>query len=229
MPRNNSKRSNSRRGKRTSRTGNIVLKDIRNTLRDQATHQIPLIPDVQLMKLSRTRVCSFVLEADYSTLSSASVATTYGAFAAVLGNFTGFTELVSAFDMYRIMQFRATFIPIVPSTSTNTNGVLLYTALDYDDITSATSVTDLEQYDTCQIVQAGAFFERICNPRIAYAAYGGGTFTSYANQRAGWIDAASTGVQHYGIKYALTGNSSGGAVNMYYMKMQIFVQFRSQR
>jgi hypothetical protein len=218
-----------RKGRKKEPATLPVLRDMRNLLRDQAVHQTSFVRDVQLMKLARNRVCSFVLEADYATIVSAPASTTYGAFAAILGNFVGYTELTSVFDQYRIMQMRMTFIPVVPMGNANAYGVLLYTAFDYDDVSPPIAVTDLEQYDTCLVIQAGTFFERICNPRVAYAAYGGGTFTSYANQRAGWIDAASSSVQHYGIKYAITANGSGLSVNLYTLKMQIFVQFRSQR
>jgi hypothetical protein len=225
------KKVQNRRRSKNSGSSNVVMKDVRNILRDQAIHQAPLVHDVQLMRLARSRTCSFTLEADYTTLSSPTTNLNTGAISGILGNFPGYTELTAVFDQYRIMQMRLTFIPILSTSAVNSQGVLVYTAFDYDDVTAPDTVTGtqaLMQYDTCLIVPAGVYFERIFNPRIAYAAYAAGVFTSYANQKANWLDAASSGVQHFGLKFAVTANASGSALNICYVKAQIFVQFRSQ-
>jgi len=230
MPNNNfNKRSNRSRNTKRPAKNLDVLRQINTTMQALTLHQLPMVKDVQQMRMSRNRVFSATLEADYFTIVSPASGTTFGGFAAILANFGGYADYTACFDQYRILQVKCSFLPILLPASANAPGVILYTCFDYDDSSSPSAVSDLEQYDTCQIVQAGTYFERIFNPRIAMAASASGAFTSYANMKANWIDSASAAVGHYGIKYAITTNPSTSSQQAWYLKMSIFVQFRSQR
>lgn len=58
---------------------------------------------------------------------------------------------------------------------------------------------------------------------MAVAVYSG-AFTSFSNAPAGWIDAASPGVQMYGIKTAMTTST---AIIGYTINIKAIVSFRS--
>jgi len=75
----------------------------------------------------------------------------------------------------------------------------MYVVIDYDDGTALTSANLASAYSNCVVLNPGESCERTFSPHMALAAYGG-AFTSYANVSPQWIDAASTGVQHYGVK-----------------------------
>jgi len=105
----------------------------------------------------------------------------------------------SIFDRYMIEAVRFSIIP-----RNNAIGVVpgltdLYCVIDYDDSSALSSKTQAETYSTCLKLAPGESCERTFSPRIAVAAYNG-SFTGYLNQSKQWIDAASTTVQHYGLK-----------------------------
>jgi len=224
MPSKRNPRS-SKKNRARSKAGSAVLKDVRDILRDQAVRMTPMVKDVQQMKLAKFRTCSFAVFDDYAAIvTSNSAPVTYGGYF-TLAQFAGYADLTTVFDQYRIMQIIVTFEPNVPVVALAL-GIYIGTALDYDDATAPSANTDLEQYDNYLSVPVGQYFQRTFNPRIAFAAYSG-AFTSYSNQRAGWIDCASTNVQHYGIKWYMP--TAASSTSVYNVKVQAFLQFRSQR
>jgi len=62
-------------------------------------------------------------------------------------------------------------------------------------------------------------------PHVAVASYSG-TFTSFTNEVAPWIDIASPSVQHYGLKTACTPTT---AVVQYTARARLSVSFRNVR
>ena len=132
---------------------------------------------------------------------------TTGAFVFALSDMPNYTEFTGLFDKYKITGIKAVFLPRITNvnhsdvTSTFTEVPPIYTAIDYDDATIPGSVTDLEQYNTFKVHWEVKPFSLYFKPQIAIAAYSG-TFTSYASANNLWIDAASPGVQYYGLKWA---------------------------
>jgi hypothetical protein len=143
-------------------------------------------------------------------------------------NITDFSSLSSVFDQYRIMAVEIMFRPQAqsPAPTASSKG-FLYTVIDYDDSTVLTSVSQAEAYENCIATEAWQSQRRCFKPRAALAAYSG-SFTSYANVEAPWIDAASNGVQHYGIKYAIDVGTAG-SLAVFDWTMAVVVQFRASR
>lgn len=81
----------------------------------------------------------------------------------------------------------------------------LWYVVDHDDATVLTSLTDIMQYQgaQCKNIMDNGEVKITFKPRIAVAAYAAGVFTSFSNQSAGWIDAASPTVQHFGLKLVI--------------------------
>jgi len=227
MPQRQTYRRSNRRanGRRNTNSSTPVLRDIRNVMQLQAIHAAPMVRDVQKMTLSRNRVCSFAVTYPAFSITSNTVVAQAGSLTPTFDALPGYASLAACFDQYRIMQVVAFFEPRNPSAALAVGGTIS-TALDYDD-GSAPAANDLQQYDTDLDVPIGTYFERVFNPRIAYAAYGSGAFTSYANQRAGWIDVASPSVPHYGLKFFMTSGTS--SIPVYDVKATVLIQFRSQR
>jgi len=215
--RNNSRRTNSRRGTTPAVS---VLRDVRQNIRDQSIRPVPSLPDVMPMKFRRDQVVNITLGWDVTNLTSSLSTVTAGGFYCALSALAGYADWAACFDAYKIVQIRMYFQP----NSTLVSGVPIQTAIDYDDY-AAPGAGALEQYESFQTVPFGQYFERTFNPRIAIAAYSG-AFTSFANQRAGWLDMASPNVQHYGIKYFIPIALS---VQTMTVTAQVHCQFRYQR
>lgn len=111
-------------------------------------------------------------------------------------------------DQYKLLAVRITISPdqnaVGLFTNSTTSYTPLYCVIDYDDSSNLTSVGAAEAYSNCIVLGAGESCERTFRPRMAVAAYSG-TFASFSNMADQWIDSASSGVQHYGIKIYIPG------------------------
>jgi len=115
-----------------------------------------------------------------------------------------FSSFASVFDQYRIEMIE---VWIVPSSGTGavlgTDPASFVSVIDYDDNSFPASEGALLDYQNAITTTVGNGHYRSFVPHIAVAAYSG-TFTSFANEVAPWIDAASSGVAHYGLKIGVS-------------------------
>lgn len=141
---------------------------------------------------------------------------------------TDYGSLAAVFDQYRILAVEVVFRPQAQASApTAASKGFLYTVLDYDDSSALTSIGQAEAYENCIATEVWQSQRRCLKPRAALAAYSG-TFVSYANVEAPWIDCTSNAVQHYGIKYAIdVGNS--GSLAVFDWSIATVVQFRASR
>lgn len=167
----------------------------------QTNRELPSVPDVPPLLLSKNRVFTASLTMSLPPITSNSSAPTIGAYTFTLAGFPGFNSWATSFDQYRIVQVRVDFAPSGSSSATLPGQIA--TAIDLDDSTAPTSVSDLLQYDTSMLVTSGTFFERRFTPRVANAIYSGGAFSAYGSVKQ-WIDCDSNSAQHYGLKYVQT-------------------------
>jgi len=114
--------------------------------------------------------------------------------------FPDFTDFTSLFDVYRITHVRVTFTPIQQNVLSA--AARFFTVIDYDDANVLPSAGAAEEYDTCQVstIDNSSCVTRVFRPKYALAAYSG-VFTSFAQSSGQWLDAASSTVAHYGLKW----------------------------
>jgi len=132
-------------------------------------------------------------------------------------------NLVAIFDQYIIDELEYWIEPL-PGANAGAGG-FLYSVIDYDDANNLTSVQQAADYTNCMMSAATEGHYRRFKPHIAVASYSG-TFTSFTNEEAQWIDAASTNVQHYGIKTACTTTT---ASILYTVRVRIHFRMRNVR
>lgn len=118
-------------------------------------------------------------------------------------------NLSTLFDQYRISRIHWTFRPMYTSENFVAPDIvpLIYTVCDFDDGAAPTTLAQLREYQGCQTHLTDSF-TMSCVPHVANAVYSG-AFTSYGNMTAPWIDIASQGVYHYGLKVAVTAGNVG--------------------
>jgi hypothetical protein len=158
---------------------------------------------------SDVHVSTFVRNFDAGVLVGSTAADTLGALKFVLTQLPSYTEFTTLFDQYRIARMEYTFLPYFTIGTPSAYAPFIATAVDYDDGTAPASFAAIQQYENSRVISAYNKFSVSYQPHIAIAAYSG-AFTSYANNRAGWIDSASTAVEHYGVKWVI-GQCSGSA------------------
>jgi len=115
------------------------------------------------------------------------------------------SSLTAVFDQYRIDEIEVWFIPRIGASNegATVDQGLFASVVDYDDATALSTFAQALDYSNVMVTNGRDGHYRRFKPHCAIAAYSG-AFTSFVNEPSPWIDAASTGVQHYGVKTAWT-------------------------
>jgi len=137
-------------------------------------------------------------------ITSSSVTPSFVSAAFTVNALDQISSLTSVFDQYRITDVEVWLIPRTSVIESSTaNAGLLASCIDYDDMNALATFGQALDYSNVLVGGGIEGHYRHWKPHAAVAAYSG-AFTSYANVESPWIDAASTTVQHYGLKTAWT-------------------------
>jgi len=105
------------------------------------------------------------------------------------------TDYTALFDQYRVDRCEFWIIP-----QSQALGSLMKSVVDYDNTTTTATNAYFDAYSNCHTTTLAQGHYRSFVPHIAIAAYAG-AFTSFANAGPQWLDCASPGINHYGIKW----------------------------
>jgi len=130
------------------------------------------------------------------------------------------------FDRYRIEAIRFSIVPRNNAVGLVSGLSDLFFVIDYDDSNALTSTAQAMQNGTCIKLAPGESATRTFSPRVAVATYNG-SFGGFANQKAQWLDAASTTIQHYGVKIYVpaTGVVGQTVFQQWDVNMEYFISF----
>jgi len=162
-------------------------------------------------------------------LTTSTTIPAFGAANFAVGNLDQLTSLQAVFDQY-IIDFIEVWVE--PNLGTGVGGAAgqagangIATVIDYDDSNALTTFPQALDYTNVLHLNISECHYRKWKPHIAVASYSG-AFTSFANIESPWIDAASSSVQHYGIKAA------AGVTNVsiiYSCKVRLNTRWRNVR
>jgi hypothetical protein len=162
-----------------------------------------------------------VVQMNYeSAFNSSSTVPSYLGLTPTLSSFNGYSNYTALFDQYRIEQLEVWMEPVIVPT---TNGNTLATCVDLDDANTPTAVATVTDHPGALVGLSMAARYHKWVPHVAVAAYSG-TFASFTNAVAPWIDSASSAVQHYGFKVAC---ASVGTPTAYLITVRARVAFRA--
>lgn len=163
-----------------------------------------------------------------TTLTQSAVSDTAYTLSFTLAGANGYADLIQVFDQYRIMAVSIEMTPQYEYINGTNISPRLYSCIDYDDA-STTTRANILAYDTCIVNPPNTGCVRTLIPRSAVAAYTG-TFTGYQNVEQQWIDAASSTVQHYGLKMIVESGTTGQtSLQSYTVDITYFIEFRASR
>lgn len=153
-----------------------------------------------------------------------------------IANLNGISAYTGIFDQYRVLGWELVYTPNVtdsiPFTTTGAMSGLLYTVIDYDDVTPLTAGTSPQlasAYANCITCGVTKPQRRCLSPRLATAAFGSGVFSSFANNSSKmWIDAASANVVYFGVKTVIDIGTAGNLAT-YDLTQRVHLQFRAVR
>jgi len=236
MPKSNRNKRRSTKGR--SRRGNSnkggaggqnVNYSDPTAMRQVPAEWISTIPDPRPIKLkSNLRTCTMVRSVSKGTLQ-ANTGDTVFAYNFVLTDVPNYSDYTNLFDQYRLLQVIMTFTPYINSVangSTVSPGII-GTWVDYNDSNLPSNLQQGQQYESYQRNGSYEPFTRVVNPQSSVALYGGATVNSYGTRYAQWIDSASSGVQHYGLKLCIHNATFTASTNVYEVEANYIFQFRA--
>jgi len=156
----------------------------------------------------------------FSSLTTSTTVPTFFGIVFTLNTLDGYTEFTSAFDQYRIKEVEFAMAP--NGTLDGITGGSMRSCVDLDDANTPTSFAQIDAHQGSLLTPMFTGHYHRFVPHFAVAAYSG-VFTSFSNA-VGWVDCASPGVQHYGVKVGLSPTSS--AVS-YLVDVRCTVSFRA--
>jgi len=157
-----------------------------------------------------------VTNAGMTTLATIALQTTfYYAFSMyfTLNTLPNYTTYTNAYDQYMIKSVTLKFYPVnnmvtaqdANNLANSQFGGFLHWIVDYDDAgiptASDVGIDTLRRRPSYKMmnIHRSTCLRRSLRPHIAVGAYAG-AFTSFKNDKSGWIDCNSPATQHYGIK-----------------------------
>lgn len=164
----------------------------------------PSVPDVLPLSIKPHKTYTFSRQSAPTDIFAGVSENDYAYYFA-LSQLNDYTDFVSLFDQYRILQVKFV-VRTFPGIITNPNNYI--SALDYDDAT-ALPYTQLAQYQTALISSSGVNQTRFLNPCLSVGVYNGVATLGYSSQYGLWCDMANNSVQHYGVKMAVPPLLSG--------------------
>jgi len=155
------------------------------------------MPNLNAVKPSDNQIHKFTWTSDSGTvLTTSTTVPSQVGLSFVLSSVPGYATHVAMFHQYRISRIEAWIQP--QSVNNGAHAGMLYSAIDYDN-DAALTPTQIQEYSNVMVAPAatqGHYHSWV--PHIATGAYSG-TFTSFANEPAPWIDVTSPTVRHYGL------------------------------
>jgi len=176
---------------------------------------------------------TFLQTVPYYTIAQSALTSTVGAYYFSLSQLPQATTFTSLFDQYRVDELEVTLFPMFranafPASVGAVLTPLIYTVVDLDDATAPSLLSDLYEYQNTQVHSDDKPFSFRFKPKVGLATYTGG-LAGYTVTN-GWIDAASTSVQHYGWKHALSPGSSGQvALQVWNVSTKVKISFKNVR
>jgi len=144
------------------------------------------------------------------------------AYAVALNFFSDYASYTSLFDEYKIDLLEAWVDPSLINSST-VGSTLYHTCVDLDDANTPANAADVAARQGVVTSLTGTGHYHKWRPYVANALYSG-AFTSYGSEPSPWIDCASPGVQHFGLKGVT--NAADGVARAMNLTIRALVSFR---
>jgi len=184
---------------------------------------LPLMVRAKTYQISR--------EYEAGTYSTNTTVPAQAAITFQLSSLPGFADFTSLFDQYRVIQAQLSFIPFqTVCNNVSSHPGFLHTVIDYDDNT-VISVVQAEQYDTYKKDSLLTEFSRVLYPRVSASVYLTTLTTGYSmglsGYRGPWLDAVSSSIPYFGVKFISDGSQSVSAQLAFTLSVRLVCEFRS--
>jgi len=165
-------------------------------------------------------ISASLMSTQAATILTSTTVPTFRGYNFSLSLFAGASAYTNLFDQYIVDRVEFWLTPEAPQGNTSFGQVA--TAVDLDDANTPTTNAEVADKQLSILTAGGAATYVSFVPHMAVAVYSG-AFTSFGNSPPTWIDAASPGVQHYGVK--LSFSPTPGAIT-YVVSYRVHFRFR---
>jgi len=172
---------------------------------------------------------------DLGALAQAAADKGYGnSFA--LSSVSGSTEFTNLYDSYRMDMVEVIWELDFLQTGATANQCYptIIAWPDYDDATAPSTLaaaTEIAQSERFQMSPLHVQFKRSIKPKVALELYDGAAPAAAGSSRAGvWVDCATPGIPHYGVKYWIKNYNSTTVANCSInLSLRLFMSLRNPR
>lgn len=123
----------------------------------------------------------------------------------------GYTDFTALFDQYRIMAMKIRLSPRANSAEVGTNQGLIkmWSAVDYDDNTPITNISDMLQRPYVKQTKSSQEHVRYFKPRVNVPTPGIVNVIPGQSSTRQWLDCDNPSIPHYGLKVLVDQLPSG--------------------
>jgi len=165
-------------------------------------HSRPILPTEHVWLISRETILN--------TINSSVTLSTFSGMKFMMSQVNDASALSAVFDLYRFTKIELWLEPVGQTTAASqTYGAGSFVSvIDLDDASTPSSYADVIDFASAVVTTGTQGHYRSFQPHAAVALYSG-AFTSYGSVASPWIDFASPGVEHYGVKTAWSATDTG--------------------
>lgn len=176
-------------------------------------------------------------------ISSVSQNETYGVMSFRLDELPNYTEFTSLYKWFKISAVKVLFIPASNiNLADNANVNLLnqtslqnriFTAFDYDNLTTPSSMNDLRQYQNMRWSPNNRIHKRFIYPKTIAVVDEDANLASAVgfsqNMKQPWISTASHACKWLGIKYAIHHANLTAGTDLYVVEAKYYLAFKGRK
>lgn len=171
-------------------------------------------------------------------LSNSTANDVFGAMVFTLSSIPNVTDFTHLYDQYKINGVKVSFIPRgtnsdignpISSPGYTGQSVGVFSALDYDDNNSPTSIQQLCEYQNMKMTRSHQVHTRYLKPRLLATGplNSTGTTANTMVRKPTWIDCTDTLVPHFGVKYCL--QQAPNVAQQFDVKVDYYLAFKAVR
>lgn len=172
-----------------------LLEQIVNYTKLSAEGMLSNISDETRIRIRREKPHTLNRSANLGVITTTSSVAGTAAYTFSLSNLANASDISNLFDQYRILQVTVSITAITAGATGS-----IYTAFDFDDISTPTGINSMLEYDTLQVSSSSIVTQRTFTPRVLSEVYNSAVNTAYSTIARPWLDSSYMAVPHYGLK-----------------------------
>lgn len=169
-----------------------------------------------------------------AVLSQVASVPAFGAAAMSLSQLPQVATFGALFDQYRVDYMEFTFRPRYPDNTIVSPATalppLIYTVIDKDDSSAATTLAQLQEYQSCETHGSSVEqFTRRFKPGCRGLVWDGAAAQPGLCMTSPWLDIAYTTTVHYGMKYGCTAGPAALTLQSWDIDLYVGLSFKNLR